>query len=327
MTYQHLSQTERYQIYILMKDGKTQTQIAQLMERHKSTISRELARNTGNRGYRPRQACLLAKKRSQGSRNAIQITATDWDKTVDCLLEQWSPVQIADQVGISHETIYRHVYADKAAGGSLYQQLRCQKKRKKRYASGRERRGQIIGRRPISERPVHIETRAQVGHWEGDTVIGAHHKQAVVTLVERKSGYALIAKVINKTSDLVSAAIINKLAPMTSLVKTITFDNGKEFAEHQRIDAALKSITYFADPFASWQRGSNENFNGLLRQYIPKKRALSTVTDEELRMIQDRLNNRPRKRLGFKTPSEVFMQSLNRVALRSWIHHQLLSSI
>ncbi len=316
MTYQHLSQTERYQIYILMKDGKTQTQISQLMGRHKSTISRELARNTGLKGYRPKQACLLAQERSLGSRNATRITLTVWNETVDCLGEQWSPVQIANQVGISHETIYRHVYADKAAGGSLYQQLRCQKKRKKRYASGRDRRGQIIGRRPISERPAHIETRSQVGHWEGDTVIGANHQQAVVTLVERKSGYALIAKVINKTSDLVSAAIITKLSPLAPLVKTITFDNGKEFAGHSKIDVALNSTTYFADPFASWQRGSNENFNGLLRQYIPKKRALSTVTDEELRMIQNQLNNRPRKRLGFKTPSEVFMQSLNRVALR-----------
>jgi IS30 family transposase len=299
-----------------MKDGKTQTQIAQLMDRHKSTISRELARNTGNRGYRPRQACLLSEERSLGCRNAAQITADQWNQAVDYLLAQWSPVQIANQVGISHETIYRHVYADKAAGGSLYQQLRCQKKCKKRYASGRDRRGQIVGRRPISERPAHIETRSQVGHWEGDTVIGAHHKQAVVTLVERKSGYAVIAKVINKTADLVSSAIISKLAPMAPLVKTITFDNGKEFAEHRRIDTALKSTTYFADPFASWQRGSNENFNGLLRQYIPKKRPLSTVSDAELRMIQDRLNNRPRKRLGFKTPNEVFNQSLNRVALR-----------
>ncbi|OWS70387.1 IS30 family transposase, partial [Polynucleobacter aenigmaticus] len=116
MTYQHLSQTERYQIYILMKDGKTQTQIAKLMDRHKSTISRELARNTGGKGYRPRQACLLTQERSLGSRNATQIAATDWSKAVDCLLDKWSPVQIANQVGISHETIYRHVYADKAAG-------------------------------------------------------------------------------------------------------------------------------------------------------------------------------------------------------------------
>jgi IS30 family transposase len=213
----------------------------------------------------------LAEERSLGCRNAAQITADQWDQAVDCLLAQWSPVQIANQVGISHETIYRHVYADKAAGGNLWEQLRCQKKRKKRYASGRDRRGQIVGRRPISERPVHIETRAQVGHWEGDTVIGAAHKQAIITLVERKSGYALITKVSNKTSDLVSAAIINKLSPMAPLVKTITFDNGKEFAEHTRIDTALQSTTYFADPFASWQRGSNENFNGLLRQYNPKK--------------------------------------------------------
>lgn len=137
-----------------------------------------------------------------------------------------------------------------------------------------------------------------------------------MTLVERKSGYALIAKVINKTADLVGSAIISKLSPLAPPVKTITFDNGKEFVGRSTIDAALNSTTYFADPFASWQRGLNENFNGLLRQYIPKKRALSTVTDEELRMIQDQLNNRPRKRLGFKIPSEVFMQSLNRVALR-----------
>ncbi|CAM3740549.1 IS30 family transposase [Polynucleobacter brandtiae] len=299
-----------------MKDGKTQSQIAQLLDRHKSTISRELARNTGNRGYRPRQACLLAEERSQGSRNAAQITPSDWDQAVERLKDQWSPVQIANQVGISIETIYRHVYADKAAGGSLYQQLRCQKKRKKRYASGRDRRGQIVGRRPISERPQHIEARSQIGHWEGDTVIGAAHKQAIVTLVERKSGYALISKVNNKTSELVSNAIITKMNPLSRLVKTLTFDNGKEFAEHARIDESLQSTTYFADPFASWQRGSNENFNGLLRQYIPKKRPLSTVTDKELRMIETKLNNRPRKRLGFKTPNEVFMQSLNRVALR-----------
>jgi IS30 family transposase len=296
-----------------MKDGKTQSQIATLMDRHKSTISRELARNMGLKGYRPKQACLLAEERSLGSRNAVHINPKDWDIAVTCLHKKWSPEQIVDQVGIP---IFLHVYADKAAGGSVWEQLRCQKKRKKRYASGRDRRGQIVGRRPIGERPEHIEARSQIGHWEGDTVIGAAHKQAIVTLVERKSGYALIAKVSNKTSDLVSQAIITQLNPVTPLVKTLTFDNGKEFAEHARIDTALKSTTYFADPFASWQRGSNENFNGLLRQYIPKKRPLSTVTNQELRMIQDRLNNRPRKRLGFKTPNEVFMQSLNRVALR-----------
>ena len=234
-----------------MKDGKTQTQVAQLMDRYKSTISRGLARNTGNRGSRARQACLLTEERSLGSRNATQITIAEWSKTVDCLLGNWSPVQIANHAGISHETIYRHIYADKAASGSLYQQLHCQKKRKERYASGRERRGQIIGRRPISERPARIEIRAKVGQSECDTVIGALHKQGVLTLVERKSGYAVLSKVIKKTADLFSSAIINKLVPMDPLVKTITFDNGKEFAEHQPIDATLKSTTYFDDPFAS----------------------------------------------------------------------------
>jgi IS30 family transposase len=157
---------------------------------------------------------------------------------------------------------------------------------------------------------------SEVGHWEGDTVIGAAHMQAVVTLVERKSGYAVLAKVKNKTSDLVSSTIMTTLKPLAPLVKTMTFDYGKEFTERSKMDAALNSTTYFADPFASWHRGSNENFIGLLRQYTPKKRSPSTVPDKELRMIQDRLNNRPRKRLGFKTPNEVFMQSLNRIALR-----------
>ncbi len=144
-------------------------------------------------------------------------------------------------------------------------------------------------------------------------MIGTGHKQAIVTLVERKSGFAVLSHVTRKTSDLVSQAIITSLAPLAARVRTVTYDNGKEFADHAVVDEALKSTAYFADPFASWQRGSNENFNGLLRQYIPKKRPLSTVTTDELKMIQDRINHRPRKRLGFKTPYEVFHQSLKRV--------------
>jgi IS30 family transposase len=241
-----------------------------------------------------------------GSRNASQITAKQWSETVDYLHDQWSPEQIASQVGISHETIYRHVYADKATGGSLWKELRCQKKRRKRYASGQDRRGQIIGRRPISERPAYIEERAQVGHWEGDTVIGANHQQAIVTLVERKSGYAVLSKVTNKTSDLVGNDIINELQSFTPLVKTMTFDNGKEFAEHQRMDKELQSTTYFADPFASWQRGSNENFNGLLRQFLPKGEDLSIFSQLELDRIAWQLNTRPRKSLGYKCPAELF---------------------
>jgi IS30 family transposase len=317
MTYKHLSQAERYQIHALMKAGHDQSQIAKLLDRHKSTISRELSRNTGSRGYRPKQACEMSADRAQHSRNAP--TVEPWVREAACALLciQWSPEQIASQLPISHETVYQHVYADKAQGGTLWKHLRCQKQKRKRYASGRDRRGQIPNRRPLSERPLHIEARRQVGHWECDTVIGASHKGAVVTMVERKSGYAVMTKVEKKTSELVSSAIVDKLQPLAARVKTLTFDNGKEFAGHAQIDQQLQSTAYFARPFASWERGSNENLNGLLRQYVPKKRAMSTVTDEEIRMIQNRLNNRPRKRLGFKTPAEVFHQSLERVALRT----------
>ena len=300
-----------------MDAGHDQSQIAKLLDRHKSTISRELSRNTGSRGYRPKQACEMSADRAQNSRNAP--TVEPWVREAACALLciQWSPEQIASQLPISHETVYQHVYADKAQGGTLWKHLRCQKQKRKRYAGGRDRRGQIPNRRPLSERPLHIEARRQMGHWECDTVMGANHKGAVVTMVERKSGYAVMAKVSNKTSALVSSAIVDKLQPLAARVKTLTFDNGKEFAGHAYIDEQLQSTAYFARPFSSWERGSNENLNGLLRQYIPKKRSMSTVTDEEIRMIQNRLNNRPRKRLGFKTPAEVFHQSLKRVALRT----------
>lgn len=316
MNYKHLSQIERYQIYSLIKADQSITQIAAQLGRHKSTISRELSRNEGLRGYRPKQACELALARSQGSRNAQQVDA--WVKQeADLLLGmQWSPEQIAGKLPVSHETLYLHVYADKAKGGNLWKNLRCQKQKRKRYAGGLDRRGQIPNRRPLSERPVHVDDRKQVGHWEGDTVIGANHKQAIVTMVERKSGYAVIAKVEYKTADLVGAAIVDGLKPFASKVKTLTFDNGKEFCGHAKIDEALGSTSYFARPFASWERGSNENFNGLLRQYVPKKRSMESITDEEIKMIENRLNNRPRKRLGFRTPAEVFRQSLSRVALR-----------
>ena len=155
-----------------------------------------------------------------------------------------------------------------------------------------------------------------MGHWEGDTVIGAAHNQAIVTLVERKSGFAVLAKVLNKSAELVGRASEAKLKPLNSRVKTLTEDNGTEYAENQAIEEALGIQTYFADSYCSWQRGSNENFNGLLRQYIPKKLRMKTVTDEELTMIENRLNHRPRKRAGFKTPRELFHASLNRVAVR-----------
>jgi len=300
-----------------MKEGLNCTEIAMNIGRSKSTISREIVRNKGGRGYRPRQADQLAWERSLLSRNSRRIEPDVLKAAFDWISEQLSPEQLAAELPISHETFYQHIYADKAAGGALWKNLRCQKKKKKRYASGVERREQIANRRRISERHADVEIRRTVGHWEGDTVIGAGRKQAIVTLVERKSGYARLMKVSHKTSKQVADAIIKKLRSVYARVMTITFDDGKEFAEHTSIDKALGGTTYFADPFSSWQRGSNEKLNGLLRQYIPKKRPLSTVTDEELRMIEHRLNNRLRKRLGFKTPNQVFHGSLNRISLHT----------
>ena len=315
--YKHLSREERYQIYSLRLAKQTISEIARLLGRHRSTISRELGRGRGLRGYRAEQACSKASERAKKSRNARRVDAKVWADVSFYLGLQWSPEQIASKLEVSHESVYLHVYANKAAGGQLHKNLRSQKPRRKRHLSGRDRRGQIPNRRPISERPEHIEQRRQVGHWEGDTVIGAAHKQAIVTLVERKRGFTVLAKVSNKTTDLVRRSIEIKLKPLCSRVKTLTVDNGKEFADHQAVDQALGIQTFFADPYCSWQRGSNENFNGLLRQYIPRKRRMETVSEEELTMIENRLNHRPRKRLGFKTPHEVFYASLNRVAPRT----------
>ena len=317
MNYKHLSQIERYQIPSLMKVQHNTTEIARLLGRDKSTISREVRRNAGCRGYRAKQVCELAYKRSESSRNAN--TLAPWvKKQASALLRlQWGPEQIASKLPVSYESLYLHVYADKVRAGTLWKNLRCQKHKRKRYASGRDRRGQIPHRRPLSERPAHIDKRLQVGHWECDTVIGANHKQAIVTVVECKSGYAVIAKVSNKTSDLVGSTIIQALKPFEAGVKTLAYDNGKYFSGHARIDEALGSMGYFARPFASWERGSNENFNGLPWQCVPKKRHMANITGEELKMIENRFNNRPRKRLGFRTPAEVFHQSLSRVALRA----------
>ena len=198
MNYKHLSQIERYQIHSLMKAQHNITQIARLLGRDKSTISRELRRNAGCRGYKAKQACELACKRSESSRNACTLAPWVKEQASALLRLQWSPEQIAGKLPVSHESLYLHVYADKAHGGTLWKNLRCQKQKRKRYASGRDRRGQIPNRRPLSERPAFIDKRLQVGHWECDTVIGANHKQAIVTVVERKSGYAVMAKVSNQ---------------------------------------------------------------------------------------------------------------------------------
>lgn len=308
--YSQLTREQRYQIYVLKKAGLSQSRIAALIEVHKSTISRELRRNRGQRGYRPRQAHLLTQTRRQGKYSS-RIAPETWQLVEAKLRLEWSPDQITGWLRltgrptVSHERIYQYVLADKTAGGKLYQHLRCQKQRKKRYGV-RERRGQLPDRVSIESRPAIVETRSRLGDWELDTIIGKGHQQALVSLTERKARLSLIAKVERKTAAHVSSAIVRLLRPHAQKVLTLTADNGKEFAEHKDIAKSLETDFYFAHPYASWERGTNENMNGLIRQYFPKHRDLRTVTHEEIQMAMNRLNNRPRKCLGYRTPNEVF---------------------
>lgn len=316
MNYTHLTEDERYQIKELLDEGMSPTVIARQLGRAPSTISRELKRNRGERGYRPRQAQLKAKERQLLNHGMTRIDAEVWCEIEEQLRLDLSPEQVvgsrqlANKMTPSHEWIYRHIYRDKNNGGDLHTHLRCQKKRRKRYAGGRDKRGQIRNRCSISERPAVVEKRSRVGDWEADTVLGKQESMAIVTLVERKTGYLVARKVEQRKAEQVRNAIIIELSGFDEFVKTITFDNGKEFAEHDIIAEVLDAKTYFADPNASWQRGSNENTNGLLRQYIPKSTSLDDISDIDLQWFVERINKRPRKRLGWKSPHHEFYTAI-----------------
>lgn len=306
MNYIQVTREERYQISALQKAGLKQSEIADVLNRSPSTISRELSRNRGKRGYSPKQAHIKSVERR--AVNARQIDDATWQFAEEKLSLQWSPEQISGHVYISPETVYQRVYADKRAGGLLWKNLRCQKQRRKRYGK-MDRRGIIPNRLSIEERPAIVEERKRIGDWEADTVIGKNHKQAIVTIVERKTGLTLIRKVKRKTAQAVSKAMVALLKPYRNWVHTITSDNGREFAGHEEIAEQLNADFYFAHPYSSWERGTNENTNGLIRQYFPKNRDFTTITQQEINTVMMRLNNRPRKRLGYLTPNQVFFKS------------------
>ena len=312
--YTHLTQEERYHIYELRAMGKSMRQAAKELKRDQSTVAREIKRNKGARGYRPHQAHNLACERRRGCANGPRVAEQTWSAAQLMIKEKWSPEQIAGRFkllkagNISHETIYQRLLRDKESGGILYTNLRCQKKRRKRYGSGRNRRGQIIGRIPISERPEIVNQKSRLGDWEGDTIIGATHKQAIVSIVERTTQLVLLKKVEQKTSCAVKDALIELMEPYENAVHTVTLDNGKEFAAHAEITKSLGTKVFFADPYSSWQRGLNEQVNGLVRQYFPKKKKFSTITQQEVFYVTQKLNARPRKLLGYKTPAEKFFE-------------------
>lgn len=330
MKYTHLSLEERHYIGMGLRDGKSLNAIAKSLCRSQATISREVKRNKGKRGYRYQQADRLAKQRHNDKAKAIKLTDEIKELIKVGLKKDWSPEQIAGRlkhdkvISLHHETIYSYILKDKRQGGELYLRLRHQSKPyRKRYGCPRNRTG-IPNRVDIDERPCIVDSRDRVGDWEGDTIIGKHHKGAIVTLDERKSKLRLAAPLSGKKAAPLTGHVIELLTPLKPFIHTLTFDNGKEFAQHEKIAQALNCDTYFAKPYHSWERGQNENGNGLLRHYFPKSMALNQISMKAVVAAVDKLNSRPRKCLGFKTPYEAF-QNLTGVDVRNLLGYALMT--
>lgn len=312
--YTQLTAAERYHICTMKKQGFSNAVIANGMGRAPSTIGRELKRNTGQRGYRHHQAQRRAQARHQAKPKRVKLTAVLQAYIRRQLAQHWSPEQIAGrwrlETGqrVSPETLYQFIANDKRAGGTLYQQLRYQGKPYKKQYGRTDYRGCIPGRVDIDQRPAVVAERTRLGDWEADLVIGKAHKGALVTLAERCCRLYLACPIARKTAALTRQAITDLLMPFKEVVQTITYDNGREFNDHQTINTALACDSYFAKPYHSWERGLNENFNGLLRQYFPKDMALDLLSQDEVCAAVNEMNHRPRKCLGFKTPWEAFAE-------------------
>lgn len=312
--YQPLTQEERAQIAILKHDGKSNRQVARLLGRHPATIGRELKRNAGLRGYRPKAAHDKAKERARRPR--YRKMTPDIAAYVEKHLRlDLSPEQIsqtmagATGVRVSHERIYQHVLEDKQRGGDLHHHLRINHKR--RYRRRNRRKGdwrtKIPNRVDISLRPASVEDRSEAGHWEADLVkVGGGH---LVTVVERSNRFLLLGSVPCKRADQVHAELLRLLGPYAGQVRSITYDNGPEFSRHETLNDRLGRSSYFARPYHSWERGTNENTNGLIRQYFPKSERRASIDSDKVSFVQDRLNRRPRKTLGWRSPLDVFQAS------------------
>jgi len=305
MNYTHLTQEERYQISTLLREGFSKRYIAWRLNRSPSTISREIARNRARNGYFAKHANKLARRRH--CPNPKRISYDTWVQVIAYLDLQWSPEQIASHVSVSLHSIYRFIQQDKSKGGVLFHNLRLRNQRKRKYGSI-ETRGQLTNRKSIHDRPAEIEQRSRFGDLEIDTIVGKNHQQSLVSIVDRKTGYLWLKKCSTRKAEEVCQATIRLLKPIKAHLKTITADNGKEFSLHEYAAQESDVDWYFADPYSAWQRGTNENTNGLIRQYIRKGSDLNDYTDAYIAEITQRLNHRPRKRLGFKSPSQVLWQ-------------------
>lgn len=312
--YHHLTQDQRCQIYALKKRGFTQVEIALDLDINQSTISRELARNASFGCYHFTRAHRFAVQRCLARSGVARVMTLCLIARVESFLTeyQWSPEQISgalyheDGTKVSHESIYRHIWADKRAGGTLYLHLRQRGKKRNKRGAATAGRGLIPGRIDIDERPAVVDEKSRVGDWELDSIVGAKHKGAITSMVERKTKLTKLVLLEGRTSEATKAGIIARLELLKEHVLTLTSDNGKEFASHGEISEKLDADFYFCHPYHSWERGLNENTNGLVRQYFPKGTDFAKLTPADVQRVEDLLNNRPRKTLNYHSPNEVF---------------------
>jgi len=312
-TYRQLTPGERYELSALRKQGLRSAEIARALGRHRSTVIREIRRNSTSDGaYRPATADDFARWRRSRSRRNQRFTRRDWRLVESRLREHWSPEQISGRfrrtqtLRISHESIYRHIWEDRRRGGSLHLLLRgARKKRWKRYRSY-DSRGRLTGKRPIAERPPGAQNRSRLGHLEGDTMVGNSDLHSVLTLVDRKTGFVLIGKLTARGAIQTARRATSLIRKAPSRIHTVTVDNGTEFHRYRDVELATGARFFFATPHHSWERGTSENTNGLLRQYLPKKTSMAHITQHDCNRLARHLNNRPRKRLGFLTPTECY---------------------
>ena len=319
--YHQLTAQERYTVAVFKREGRSMRGIARALGFSPSTISRELKRNSCHAtdgAYRPTKAQERTNGRRRRSRKVKHHAPAVYDWIEEQLLDnQWSPEQIADQarevlgVRISAMTIYRHVRDRQRQGDvALATQLRHGRKRRRKRTFGPEKRGKLQGKPMIDTRPAAVELRQEVGHWEGDTVMGcAGERSCLLTIVERSSGWGVVVRLRNRTVHALNRAAIAAIRSSGLPFKTITWDNGTEFHGYRDIDDAAGTQSYFAYPHHPWQRGSNENFNGLLRQYFPKRKSLSRIRQADCDAVAAKLNQRPRKRYGFQTPEQRLKES------------------
>lgn len=315
----HLTYEQRYAISVMLKAKYRQKQIAEAIDKDKSVVSREIARNCDKRNgnYDADLAERKYEKRRDSKPKKVYFTAEIREMVEDKLAKKYSPEQIvgvAKKEGVacvSHERIYQHIWKDKRKKGNLYDHLRTKGKRYRKRGAAKDSRGIIPDRVDISQRPKVVDDRERAGDLEIDTIIGKNHQGAILTVNDRASGLLKMKKLEGKSAQQLAMATIELLEDMKPFLNTITADNGREFAAHQTISKALEIDFYFARPYHSWERGANENLNGLIRQYIPKQTDFSTITDEYIKFVENELNNRPRKRHDFQTPNQIFNQLTN----------------